>query len=343
MARACPVNKINSTHYPTGLIAAANHAPPGPWLYTGALENRPDIVSKINRPLWGNPPDVLRRVRSPLLLAEALRRHGLACPHVAVARAQVDPALRYVVKPLRSAAGAHLRMFDSQAAFIPGRSYLQEWTAGDPCSATFVGDALGSAQLLGVTRQLIGEPWLAAAPFQWCGNIGPLALDTRTSATLERVGQALVNEFTLRGLFGVDFILRDGVPWPVEVNPRYPASLEVLERATGQSFLTAHAEAFGAAATDAKERRPQGKVVAKAILFARQPLVVAGTMPWDAALEMPFDDLTLPFADIPAAGTRIQIGQPICSLFASAGDINCLTKLRTAVAELERRLQTEGK
>ena len=50
----------------------------------------------------------------------------------------------------------------------------------------------------------------------------------------------------LRGLFGVDFVLRDGIPWPVEVNPRYTASVEVLEFAAGIRALTLHRSIFAA-------------------------------------------------------------------------------------------------
>src|SRR5262245_20679214 len=39
----------------------------GPFLYTGALENRPGLVDKIasRRVVWGNSAKVLHRVRSP--------------------------------------------------------------------------------------------------------------------------------------------------------------------------------------------------------------------------------------------------------------------------------------
>ena len=43
--------------------------------------------------------------------------------------------------------------------------------------------------------------------------------------------------FGLAGWFGVDFILRDGIPWPVEINPRYTASVEIHELASGRSLL----------------------------------------------------------------------------------------------------------
>ena len=308
-------------------------------MYTGALENRPDFVGKVVRSLWGNSPEVLRRVRSPLLLADALRSHGLSSPHVCSRTDQTHPGRRYLVKPLQSAGGNRIRFFELDVDFDPRRCYLQEWIDGESCSAVFIGDALGQAQMLGATRQLVGESWLAAAPFAWCGNVGPLALGQDTTANLQRIGQTIVQEFALRGLFGVDFILRDGVVWPVEVNPRYPASLEVLERATGRPLLAAHAAAFGDAATLASVRPSFGRVVAKAILFARRSFVIPKQNPWYAALEMPLDDPTVPFADIPACGTRIETGQPICSAFAGADSLNeCLTQVRATVGDLERRL-----
>src|SRR5258706_8174829 len=54
--------------------------------YGANFENHPDAVSLLaaGRTLWGNPPAVLRRVRDPLLLSQALRRRGFAAPEVCV-------------------------------------------------------------------------------------------------------------------------------------------------------------------------------------------------------------------------------------------------------------------
>src|SRR5206468_3324723 len=48
--------------------------------YLSNFENHPGAVSALaaGRALWGNPADVLRRVRHPVLVADALRRGGLA-------------------------------------------------------------------------------------------------------------------------------------------------------------------------------------------------------------------------------------------------------------------------
>src|SRR5712691_4717871 len=54
--------------------------------YLSSFENHPSAVIALaaGRALWGNAPAVLRRVRDPLLVADALRRRGIAVPDVSV-------------------------------------------------------------------------------------------------------------------------------------------------------------------------------------------------------------------------------------------------------------------
>ena len=65
----------------------------------------------------------------------------------------------------------------------------------------------------------------------------------RESARIGLLGDFLAASYRLVGLFGVDFILSDGQPWPVEINPRYTASVEVLELALRRSLLAEHRRA----------------------------------------------------------------------------------------------------
>ena len=97
-----------------------------------------------------------------------------------------------------------------------------------------------AASLIGVTRQLIGAP---GSPFAYRGSIGPYAVSEGLKRRLDSMGWVLASEFALVGLFGVDYILSDGEPWPVEVNPRYTASVEVLELAMRRSLLAEHLRA----------------------------------------------------------------------------------------------------
>ena len=59
------VRKCDLADYPDGLERLADTFPPMPWLYTGGLENHPELVDRVaaKRPLWGNCSAVLRGVR----------------------------------------------------------------------------------------------------------------------------------------------------------------------------------------------------------------------------------------------------------------------------------------
>src|SRR5947208_2820896 len=61
LCAACPARAVPPGRYPAGLPELVREAPPGPWLYTGGLENRPGVIRRIarERPLWGNDADTL--------------------------------------------------------------------------------------------------------------------------------------------------------------------------------------------------------------------------------------------------------------------------------------------
>src|SRR5262245_5672928 len=76
LERIAPVRRIASDEYPDGLIDTLKDAPAGPWMYTGALENRPDLIARVDRPLLGNSADGVRAVRKPELWTECLQTSG---------------------------------------------------------------------------------------------------------------------------------------------------------------------------------------------------------------------------------------------------------------------------
>jgi predicted ATP-grasp superfamily ATP-dependent carboligase len=338
LAAVCPTTRVAFSRYPRGLFDWLKANPAGPWLVTGALENWPNPVRECSRqhPLWGNSAEVLQEVRRPWKVEACLQRAGLPCPRVS--REPPNDG-RWLVKPLASAGGRGIAFWDWSGARAPrSKIYFQEFIDGMACSAVFMGDK-DRAELLGVTRQLVGEKWLHAEPFHYCGSVGPLALDSSSGQAFENLGDALVRGFGLRGLFGVDCVLKDGLPWPVEVNPRYTASIEVLELATGLAALARHRKVFDPESTHAgKFTQPQTGVVAKAIVFARREVVVPADAPWAPTLQLPPLDLR-DFADLPHAGERIETGQPIVTLFArGATEANCLDELHARVQSLDRWL-----
>ncbi len=330
LCRVAETLAVPADDFPHGIPRILNDAPPAPWLFTGALENHPALIERIAHkfPLWGNPPEVLRRVRSPFLLAQSLRRAGLPCPAVARAVPSTSDERRWLCKPRQSAGGRGI--LSELRGPVRGR-YFQEWIDGVPCAAIYLGLADGSSQLVGVTRQLTGESWLHADAFVYCGSIGPLPLTDAQREHYEQIGVTLVRDFSLRGLFGVDCVAKDGVPYPVEVNPRYTASVEILEWAWRCPLLAEHAAVFARRLRlSARPSRRAPGFFAKAIVYADQSCTFPPQGPWTDTLAAPWQPWTMPiYADIPRPGQTISAGEPILTLFTQANSLGeCMVKLR---------------
>ncbi len=337
-----PVLQCPLADYPHGFLALAERALPGPWMYTGGLENDPAIVVAIsrNRKLLGVPPEVLELVRDPFRLAAIL-----PMPAMRKSGELLDPGKRWLRKPLRGSGGFGIEAMESSPGSLAGRAsdggrsgenvgiaapfpgswpsltrsangssegnYAQEWVAGSSNSALYLFTESGPPALVGICSQLIGETWLNAPLFRYCGNIGPLPMDSGLSAELRGIGNAL-QPLGLRGLIGIDFIRSSDGIRVLEINPRYTASVELYERSSGRTLLAEHIEALASklrALPWAENFQPVGlKIHGKAILYAERRFEVPSDHPWHGPS----------FADIPAVGSVIPSGQPVVTLFASA-------------------------
>jgi predicted ATP-grasp superfamily ATP-dependent carboligase len=303
LAELCRVVRIE--RYPHDFPTALAAAPNGPWMYTGGLENYPRLVDRLARirPILGNSGDVLRRVRDPWGLAAALHEAGIASPRLARSATGGE----WLVKPLRGSAGLGVRRAAGRDLSKPPRgTVLQEFAEGESASAVYVG-AGGQAVFLGATRQLLGRDFGLAREFLYAGSVGPLVLTGDEQTKLERIGMVLAEQFGLRGLFGVDFIRSQSEIWPIEVNPRYTASVEVLERLIGQHFVALHLAACK------RNQLPAPRPLAwPQSCFGKAVVYAQGASQWDT-ISVPFS-----LADVPQVGQRLAAGHPVVTVFAEA-------------------------
>jgi predicted ATP-grasp superfamily ATP-dependent carboligase len=309
-------------------------------MYTGGLEHYPDLVDRIGelRPLWGNPGSVLRLARSPEHAHDVLARAGFPAPRLG--KDSYDPRSGWLVKPRRGHAG--IRPWSGET--IDDRHYLQEKIEGESAAAVFLA-CRDHTRLLGVTSQFVGEAWLHAPAYRYCGSLGPLEVSAKVQKSLIRLGEILRTNLGLRGLFGVDHILRDQTVWSLEVNPRYTASVEILEYATGRSLLADHAAIF----RSNSEPRPSvsgtagaldpASCLGKAILYARERIMVPTRGPWTEDSKEAIDRMPR-FADIPYPGERIEAGEPVLTFFERGPD--CLAKLKKLAGLLDCALTKPG-
>lgn len=321
----CDARRVDN--YPAGIFDALRHAPPGPWIYVGALENHADLIDRIaaERPLLGIQGTALRAVRDPFRLAAVLSSAGFLTPRISRIGADVARDGSWLVKPIASAGGFRIRHWlnDGQSSEPADNYYLQQFIGGDSVGAAYVGDG-AAAQLLGVTSQIIESHPSESAPFRYCGSVGPMAISPAIEQQFQRLGDLLAGEFKLRGLFGVDAILRGDDVCPLEVNPRYTASIEVLERACGFSAIEAHVAGCLGLESPPQTETIGGRLKAapqqagKRIVYAVEDCTVGRA--FQSWAEEHINNQKWPsVADVPAYDTAIPAGRPICTVLA-AGD-----------------------
>jgi predicted ATP-grasp superfamily ATP-dependent carboligase len=138
----------------------------------------------------------------------------------------------------------------------------------------------------------------------------PEAVQATTSRAVARLTQSL----GLRGLNGLDFILEGGTPYILELNPRPTATLDLYDEAVPGGLFVQHLHAC--AGRLEMGAIPQSEARAHAIVFATAPWRVPAAFDWPGWV-----------TDIPAGGSVIAAGAPICSVHAHAASTRAAREL----------------
>ena len=129
--------------YPHSFRNLIEDGPAGPWMYTGGLENWPQLIRAMarRRPLWGNDDRPLSLCRRPLIVNRCLHTAGL--PVLGIRRRAAPPSTpgRWLVKPKASAGGGGIRFWRGSGEEHPlsAGQYLQEFIEGEPAAAVYLG------------------------------------------------------------------------------------------------------------------------------------------------------------------------------------------------------------
>jgi predicted ATP-grasp superfamily ATP-dependent carboligase len=194
-------------------------------------------------------------------------------------------------------------------------------------SVTFLADA-ERAHIVGFNVQTLRA--IGAAPFCYAGA-ATCTLDAPLAQEVQSRLDRLVRVTGLRGLNGLDFVLHGGALHAIEVNPRPTATFELYEEDFPEGLVHWHLHSFaGALSTLAPQpRRPHAACRAYEIVFAHTRLRV----PQDAQ----FPEWC---ADLPGAGSLIQRGTPVLSVFVTGESAAVARRTLSArLHEVERLLQ----
>jgi len=297
-----------------------------PMLWAGGLENHSDLLREIgqHRPVIGADPAIVDCLRDPWKISGWLENATIGVPRLATAAsAGVDcPWLR---KSVNSSGGMGIGISAAGGAKEKAASsrgvYLQEYIDGVPMSAKFCSDAAG-VHLFGMSLQVIGWPSLGASGFLFCGNVGPVDPGQEVTRQVMEAARVIVEQSGLKGVFGIDFILRHGHAWILEVNPRITASHMLYEQQHPGLITHRHLVALGWQATRPKRLLEQDSirslvpisaVTARLILWAGEDIRVPKSFGADSVSN-------LKIADCPQPGTVVSRSSPLCSISLTGED-----------------------
>nr|WP_246264253.1 ATP-grasp domain-containing protein [Aromatoleum toluvorans] len=280
------------------------------WVAGSGFDGHPELLAagQAVLPLAGNPPEVAARVRDPAQFYGRLAALGIPHPQT---RCERPPSPRgWLRKNAASSGGWDVRAARPDDADAESSIYYQRIAAGAPMSALFVADGRRS-RLVGVNMQIV-RPF-CGRPFVFHGCIGPVGVAPSVRCALEAMLDALVADFGLRGLNGLDFLLDDDEIRVIELNPRPPASIALYPDALPEGLLRAHVEASLDGRLPAPERHAAADMRGFETVFAQRAWSVGA--PESAVLAQ-----QTWCHDLPVSDTSIGRGEPLCTVSAAGGN-----------------------
>jgi predicted ATP-grasp superfamily ATP-dependent carboligase len=223
-----------------------------------------------------------------------------------------DAGTRWLVKQRCSCGGLGVTRLETSP---PGNTPadLQRRVPGRVFGISYIGN--GSRALLVGACRLIRKR-LGKLPYVFAGAVGPIRLPRESIDRLERLGAIVANALRLDGPFNADVVLDGQSITLLEVNPRYTASMELLERAWSDRDRHPRSvfEPFPQWAHRTEDQNTEwrfGDAWIKRVVFAEQERNIDPDR-----LDERVRDQRVILTDVPNAPMRVRVGHPIATLIA---------------------------
>jgi predicted ATP-grasp superfamily ATP-dependent carboligase len=299
-------------------LASSSNAPPIGLVLGSGFEDKPRLVAALGSRyrLLGNNAATYKTCKEPSSFFTELDELGIAHPAT-----QSSPPANpdgWLTKRIGGSGGRHIRTCEATTT-EHRRRYFQKQLSGERLS---VGGVFGSDRAhLALTRQ-----WITPSPeqpFRFGGAVSMPDVAPELRHKLESAAVGVASAFHIVGMASFDFVVSNGTPHLLEVNPRPGASLDVLDDSSGSLFRAHLAASSGAASPTGRPGLQTAR--AMAILHADRGSLTLGMTPWPAWS-----------ADRGPPGTFIPKGAPLASVFAEAATSDAAVALAQArLAELE--------
>jgi len=280
-------------------------------VYGSGFENCPELVEELERKCvaLGNSAEVLRKVRDWGYFFKTAKSLGISAPENEIVninevkkRKKITENKNFVVKPLKTGGGHNICNASelSSASFEKNEKVLlQEFIEGKAASG-IIAASKEESTFLGATKQIIGTGF---NKYKYAGNIAPLDEKKSVLKKMEEASLKIAEKFKLIGINGIDFIVKNGEVFVIEVNPRITGAIEVVERAYKVNLVDIHVKACLNNLPKLKIIKPE-KFYGKKIIFAEQNF------------NFRLKKVHRFVKDVPHYNERIEARAPVCTVFA---------------------------
>lgn len=300
------------------------------WIAGSGTEPLVDELSETRGlpPLIGNGAPATVAVREPHRFFALLDALGIPHPEVSFAR-PIGPG--WLFKHADGCGGTHIVPSDGVKPADAPHGYYQRSAGGRSCSALFVA-ARGSCTVLGFAEQFTADS--TGLPFVHTGSIGPIALPVSVSTRIGEAIGAICRNSALVGINSCDFLLDGDAFALLEINARPSATMALYEAAWRQRWprglVACHLDACAHGRLPSAPSVPAPCCAGQEVLFATHGFTCSSAFS-DACLADPG------CRDVPMPGSRVEAGQPLCTLVACAPSPaavrSALEHQRTVLAE----------
>jgi hypothetical protein len=300
-------------------------------LLSSGLDDSFNDLSAINElvPILGNDPEAFLSVRKRNSFFSILQDLDVPHPKTEIIKDLKDAkdisknvGFPLLIKPLDGYGGSGIRKIstlyeldnwlNSNEASI-SKYCIQEFLTGTSVSVSVMA-VPGESLALTVNEQLIGMSDVGQRElFGYCGNIVPFSAPRDILNKCEHTAEEVITHFGLKGSNGVDLVITEGIPHVIEVNPRFQGTLECTEKTLGINLVKTHVNACTEnILPDHGDLKQSSSKHMRLILLAQERAVVPDLI------------LRKECRDIPHPGTRVETGEPVCSIILEGSDRNNL-------------------
>ncbi len=264
----------------------------------------------------------------------------------------------WLLKPFNSAGG--IGVIDlTNAVFLndqlhqkPAEAYIQKRLPGVAIGITFLSSEFGTA-LVGAAAAWSPDTRPTKSRYIYRGSYGPIPLTDEQIDRLQRFAGSVGRESGLLGLWQADFLVHYGSLTLLEINPRWSASMDILDVCLDLRLVEMHYECICKNLSQAaheqfamkackRARESIESMMGKLVVYAPNAFTVSQAQSdhwwknrWECDVKTRRNRSQ--FADIPMAGTEVEIGDPILTVVTSGrSHESILRELQTAKSVVER-------